>query len=176
MAKFKFLHAGSSINWTGKKVLGLHTGTINLKKGFLETDADGISAGEVLMDMTSITITDIADPKTNAQFKEHLFNNDFFDVEKFPVTTFVVSKSAAVENGIYRVDGQLTIKGITHPEQFLVRLETLAEFIHLSGELRIDRSRYNVRYGSGKFFDNLGDNLIHDEFILQFKLIGQRYE
>lgn len=176
MAKFQLLHAGSTINWTGRKLLGLHTGSINLKNGFIDMDGNELRSGQIGIDMTSITITDIDDPETNQQFKAHLFNDDFFSVSQFPVASFLITKATAAGNGQHHVEGTLTIKSITHPASFIVRLEVLSEFLHVSGELVIDRTLYNVRYGSGRFFENLGDKLVHDDFILQFKLIGQRYE
>lgn len=78
MAKFQIQKSSSVVNWTGKKVLGLHTGTINVAGGYIDISEEGINNGEVIMDMTSIVITDIDDPKTHRDFLAHLQNDDFF--------------------------------------------------------------------------------------------------
>ena len=83
MAKFQIQNASSTVNWTGKKVLGLHTGSINIESGFLELTNGFITSGEIKIDMTSIAITDIEDTKTHNEFLAHLLNDDFFSVDKF---------------------------------------------------------------------------------------------
>lgn len=77
MAKFQIQQASSTVNWTGKKVLGLHTGSINIADGFIEVTDSTIVGGEIQIDMTSILITDIEDKKTNQDFLAHLLNDDF---------------------------------------------------------------------------------------------------
>ena len=36
MAKFQIQKSSSTVNWTGKKVLGLHTGSITIANGYIE--------------------------------------------------------------------------------------------------------------------------------------------
>lgn len=173
MAVFQIQKASSTVNWTGKKVLGLHTGTINIESGFLELTDGIITSGEINIDMTSIVITDIEDLKTNNEFLGHLQNDDFFSVDKFKTAKLVITSAAQQEPGRFLVNGNLTIKDITHPVSFHTSVEVFTDFLHAMGEIVIDRTRYNIRYGSGRFIDNLGDKLIYDDFVLQFKLIGQ---
>ena len=174
MANFKIQKSSSTVNWTGKKVLGLHTGTINIADGFIEITDNLIKSGEIQIDMTSIVITDIEDKKTHDDFLAHLKNDDFFAVDKFNIAKLVISGSEKTENNKLKVDGMLTIKDISHPISFIASVEIFTDFLHALGEIVIDRTIYNIRYGSGKFIQNLGDTLIHDEFVLQFKLIAQR--
>src|ERR1700752_1312802 len=108
MANFQIQKSGSTVNWTGKKVLGLHTGNIDLAGGHIEWDEENILGGEIVMDMTSINITDIDDPKTNQDFKNHLFNDDFFSIENHPTSHLRINKSTALENNQYKIDGTLT--------------------------------------------------------------------
>lgn len=174
MANFKIQKSSSTVNWTGKKVLGLHTGSITIADGFVEMEDTLIKSGEIQIDMTSIVITDIEDKKTHDDFLAHLKNDDFFAVDKFKTAKLVISGSGKTENNQLKVDGMLTIKDISHPISFNASVETFTNFLHSLGEIVIDRTMYNIRYGSGKFLQNLGDNLIHDDFVLQFKLIAQK--
>lgn len=174
MAKFQLQKASSTINWTGKKVLGLHTGSIKVESGFLELTNGLITNGEIKIDMTSIVITDIEDTKTKMDFLNHLHNDDFFSVDKFKTAKLAITDSEENEDHNFKVSGNLTIKDITHPITFNTKVEVFTDFIHSMGEIVIDRTMYNIRYGSGKFLDNLGDKLIYDDFVLQFKLVGQK--
>ena len=173
MARFEIQNASSIVNWTGKKVLGLHTGTIKVESGYLEL-ADGlVKGGEIKIDMTSIVVTDIEDSKTHDEFLGHLQNDDFFSEDKFKTARLEETGSTPADNNNLTVNGHLTIKNITHPISFNARIEVFTNFLHSMGEIIVDRALYNIRYGSGKFFTNLGNTLIYDEFILQFKLVGQ---
>ncbi len=173
MAKFKIQQASSTVNWTGKKVLGLHTGSINIANGFIDITDNAITSGVIEIDMTSITITDIADKKTHDDFLGHLQNDDFFSVEKFKTAKLTITGSNKIENNKFKIDGNLLIKDISHPVSFIAAVELFTDFLHSLGEIIIDRTLYNIRYGSGKFIENLGDKLIYDDFVLQFKLVGQ---
>jgi len=174
MARFQIQKTSSHVNWTGKKVLGLHTGTINIASGFIEMEGDEFKESEVAIDMTSIVVTDIDDTKTNQEFKDHLLHDDFFAVHKHPTSHLMITKATRLKNDEYKLDGTLTIKALSHPISFMARLERFSDTLHSLGEIVIDRTRYNIRYGSGKFMKDLGDKLIYDEFVLQFKLIAQK--
>jgi polyisoprenoid-binding protein YceI len=173
MAQFQIQQASSTVNWTGKKVLGLHTGSINIANGFIEIADNTITGGEIQIDMTSIVITDIQDKKTHQDFLAHLLNDDFFAVDKFKTATLTITGSRKIDLNKFEIDGILTIKDISHPIRFIASVELFTDTLHSLGEVVIDRTLYNIRYGSGKFIDNLGDKLIYDDFVLQFKLVGQ---
>ena len=174
MATFEIQKESSTVNWTGKKVLGLHTGTINISGGHIDISNGKINGSEVVIDMTSLTVTDISDHQTLQNFRNHLWNNDFFSIDTYHTSSLKIQNGELVGANEYKLAGQLTIKDITQPVTFHTRIEILTDFLYSTGELLVDRTLYNIRYGSGKFIDNLGDNLIHDEFVLQFKLIAQK--
>lgn len=174
MAKFKIQKSSSIVNWTGKKVLGLHTGTINVADGYIDFSEEGIENGEVVINMTTIVITDIDDPKTNGEFLAHLQNDDFFSVDKFKTAKLLITDSVKKGSNTFLLKGNLTIKDITNPVSFTATVEVFTDFLHSMGEIVIDRTLYNIHYGSGKFLQNLGDSLIYDDFVLQFKLIAQK--
>lgn len=155
----------STITWTGEKVTGSHEGTINLESGYLMMENEKITGGEFVMDMTSIKVTDLTGE--NAQKLEgHLKSEDFFGIEKNPKAKLVITSAASKGNGKYGIVGDLTIKNETHPITFDLKMDGDTATTQLS----IDRTKYNVRYGSGSFFDNLGDKTIYDNFDLDVTL------
>ena len=173
MTTFNIQTESSTVNWTGKKVLGLHTGTIHIKDGFLSFDNGNLTGGQIVIDMTTIVITDIADKSVYNDFFNHLNSDDFFSVAQFKTSILKITKGEKVD-GKYQISGDLTIKDTTHPITFEATIDILTDFLHALGEIKIDRTLYNIKYGSGKFLPNLGDKLIYDEFVLQFKLVGQK--
>lgn len=154
----------SSITWVGKKVTGKHLGTIDLKDGYFEMEGENITGGEFLIDMTSIACTDL-EGDSKGQLEGHLKSDDFFGVENYPTAKLVIT-NAVKDGNSYTVTGDLTIKETTEPVTF--ELEKAGD--NFTTTLTIDRSKYNVRYGSGSFFDNLGDKTIYDDFTLDINL------
>jgi len=157
----------SEITWLGKKVTGEHAGTINVKSGELKLDGNAIAGGEFVVDMTSIKNTDLTDADYNAKLVGHLKSDDFFGVEKYPEAKLVITNKAPFSAGKATVTGDLTIKGTTHPVTFDVTKDGEA----YTADITVDRSKYDVRYGSKSFFDNLGDKVIYDDFYLTVKLV-----
>ncbi len=159
----------SELKWTGKKVTGEHWGYIQLKDASLSVKNNQIQSGVFKIDMESINNQDIENEKTNAQLIGHLKSDDFFSVDKYPVATLKIKESTPFKNGFAEIKANLTIKGITHPISF--KAEQLVN--GYKAKITVDRTKYNVRYGSGKFFDNLGDNMIYDDFTLDVKIITE---
>ncbi len=157
----------SSVEWIGKKVTGQHTGTISLKSGELSYDNGRLSGGNFVIDMTSIANTDLGEGM-KAKLEGHLKSPDFFDVATFPTASLKITGINASETATYSVTGDLTIKNITHPVTFEVSKEDNES---LSTTILVDRTLYNVKYGSGKFFEGLGDKMIDDNFELNVKLV-----
>ena len=156
----------SVLKWTGKKVTGEHHGTIKLKSGSLEVNKDKITDGKFVIDMTTITNEDL-EGDWNEKLIGHLKSDDFFSVEKYPEAVLAITGSSKMVNGKATLKGKLTIKGITNPIEF----EATQSGNTFSAVVTVDRTLYNVRYGSGKFFDNLGDKTIYDDFILNVNLV-----
>lgn len=154
----------STITWTGKKVTGTHTGTITLKEGHFIMDGDNIVGGEFVMDMSSITVTDLQG-EYKGKLEGHLNSEDFFGTENHPTSTLVV-KGAKKNGNTYTVNGTITIKGVTEPISFDLTMNGK----EASTTLNIDRTKFGIRYGSGSFFDNLGDSTISDNFKLDVNL------
>ncbi len=156
----------STVEWKASKVTGKHNGTIDIKDGDL-TFTDGVlSGGTFTMDMTTITCTDL-DGGTAAKLNGHLKSADFFAVEEYPTSTLVIKEvySRGTE-GEYKVVADITIKGTTEE----IKFNTVLKDGTGKATIVLDRTDYNVKYGSGSFFSNLGDKTIHDEFTLDVSL------
>ena len=154
----------SKLIWTGKQVsTKQHKGTINIKKGDFIISDNGLIRGAFEIDMLSINTTDLQG-RGKDKLDEHLKSSDFFDVVQYPVA-YLKFQGAQKENsnGKLKFDGELTIKNITHPISFYSKINKFNGKISADAEVVFDRSLYNVKYGSGKFFSDLGDRLIYDE-------------
>jgi len=162
----------SEIKWNGKKVTGEHFGNINLASGSLIWNNDQISGGEFVIDMSSITCSDLTDAGTNAKLVNHLKSDDFFGVEKFPNAKFVITSINKDQDDTYNVTGDLTIKENTNEISFPAQINMQDKKLNATANITIDRSKYDVRYGSGSFFDNLGDKMIYDDFNLDLNLVA----
>lgn len=157
----------SSLEWLGKKIGSKHEGMVQLKSGFLELQGETIVAGQMVVDMTSITNSDIENANYNQKLVGHLKSDDFFGVETYPTASFELTGGSEFSNGKARLSGKITIKGKTEPISFEV-VKTGNEY---TATLDLDRSKFDVRYGSNSFFDNLGDKAIDDIFKLNIRLV-----
>ncbi len=155
----------SKITWTGEKLTGSHEGTISLKDGYFEMENGKIIGGEFTADMSTITVTDLSGD-SKKKLEGHLNSDDFFGVSNYPTATFKMNTVVEKSNGVYGVAGDMTIKGKTNPIAFDLKVDGNTAMTTLV----IDRSKYDIRYGSGSFFDDLGDKTIYDEFTLDIML------
>jgi len=156
----------TKLEWLGEKVTGDHKGTINLQSGWLTWQDNKIVAGEFTIDMASLK-----DEQKSQKLEGHLKSEDFFGVEKFPTSRLVITSSTPFDKGTAVVKGTLTIKGITQPIEFKASMQKKDNSVFFYSNIIIDRTKFNVRYGSGSFFDNLGDKTIYDEFKLKVSLV-----
>lgn len=156
----------SQVEWTGKKVTGSHNGTIQLKKAKLDMHDNHLHGGKFVMDMMSIKNLDIENEKYKIKLEKHLKSDDFFGVENFPEAVLKITKEASFRNGEAHIHAELTIKGKTHPIEFAAKKEGKK----IMATLVVDRSKYNIRYKSKSFFENLGDKMIYDDFTIDVTL------
>lgn len=155
----------STVKWKGYKVTGSHYGTVDVKSGKLEMRDGKLVGGRVIIAMKTIKDLDL-EGEYNTKLVNHLKSDDFFGVEKFPEAAFTINRAVEAADGEYTVTGDLTIKKNTHPIKFTAYLKDGIA----TAKIKVDRAKYDVRYGSGSFFDNLGDKTIYDEFDLEVKL------
>ena len=166
--------SASTIVWTGYKVTGKHTGTAKVQSGNLTYDNGILTGGSFVIDMASINCTDL-EGEWAGKLIGHLKSEDFFGVEKYPTAKFVITRVIAQDTkGNYKILGNLTIKETTKEVKFLSNATETNGVVNAAGKITIDRSEYNVKYGSGSFFDGLGDKTIYDDFDLQVTLVAKK--
>lgn len=161
----------STLIWTGRKVTGEHTGTIKIKEGNLDVNGDKLQGGSFVIDMSTIENDDL-EGEYKGKLEGHLKSDDFFGVANHPTAQFVITKAKAKKDGQYDITGDLTIKNITNEVTFPATVKVSNGQVTADAKIVVDRSKYDVRYGSGSFFDNLGDKTIYDEFDLEVSLVA----
>ena len=171
---YKVDSGASAIAWTGYKVTGQHTGTVKVQSGNLTFDNGSLTGGAFVIDMTSIKCTD-QEGEWADKLVGHLKSEDFFGVEKYPTAKFVITRAIAQDTkGNYKIIGNLTIKETTKEVKLLANATENAGKVTATGKIVVDRSEFNVKYGSGSFFDGLGDKTIYDDFDLQVTLVATK--
>ena len=169
--------ASSKVVWTASKVGGSHTGDVTLASGVLTVQNGVLLLADVSMNMESITCSDLSSATSNANLVSHLKDEDFFHVSSHPRahfrTTSVERKAQVGERTTFHVEGVLTIKGIEAPNAFDVDLWAEGDRYRATGAILFDRTVYGIQYGSGSFFEGLGNRMIRDEVELDFDLRTQ---
>ena len=158
--------AKTKMTWLGEKVTGQHSGTIKLQSGWLNWNENKIVSGEFNVDMASLK-----DADKNARLEGHMKSDEFFGVEKYPVAKLVITESTPFDKGSGVVKGTLTIKDITNPIEFKAAVQKKDNGTWFYANITVDRTKYNIKYGSGSFFDNLGDKTIYDDFKMKLDLL-----
>lgn len=151
----------SSIAWTGSKTLILNyedNGTLAFSSGSVVVSNGHITSGDFTIDMTSFSVSSTGRGSGNDTLENHLKSDDFFAVETYPTATVALR---GVVNGVATAD--VTIKGITKTISFPATITQEGNDLSGSATLTLDRTLWDVRYGSDTFFDNLGDNVIDDK-------------
>jgi len=156
----------STVEWEGKKVVGKHNGTIAIKSAELNFKNHKLSGGKIVIDMTSITCSDLPE-RPSKKLIRHLNSGDFFDTEVHPTARLDIKKVMAGTSNNYTIHGDLTIKGITKSITF----DAIVSAKNAKAEIMIDRTLYDIKYKSGSFFKGLGDKAINNEFKLNVNIV-----
>lgn len=163
----------SFVAWKGYKVTGSHHGKVMLKDGQINFEEGQLVGGGFTIDMSTISCEDL-EGEWQQKLEGHLKSPDFFGVEKYPLATFAITKVVSRGTpGNYKVVGDLTIKETTKEIKFNTQVEEKNGRQVATADISIDRSDFDVRYGSGSFFENLGDKTIYDEFELSVTLVSK---
>lgn len=168
---YRLAEGKDSITWIGQKINGKsESGTVRAVSASLEAAGGVVSGGEIVIDMKSIAVSGIEDPAMRDKLTQHLRSDDFFGVEKYPQARFVITSVEKTGNA-QLVKGDLTLKGKTHEALGSLSITgSGSSTVIIQGAIQFDRSKFDVRYGSGSFFENLGNDLILDQVQLTYKL------
>lgn len=167
---YKLDKEGTSVKWHAEKVTGEHSGTVKIANGTLDFEGDQLVGGMIEIDMTSIKNTDM-EGEMAQKLEGHLKSEDFFNVAEYPKATFKVKEVfPRGPKGSFKVIGDLTIKGITKEYKFNTDLKSNESMTKGYAEIAIDRTDFDVKYGSSTFFGSLGDKTIYDDFVLKIDL------
>jgi polyisoprenoid-binding protein YceI len=172
----------SIIKWTGANLSNSHTGTLRFAEGVLQLRQGELEDAKFQIDMKSLACDDIKDAEINQMLVQHLASDDFFDVAKYPAAKFQLSAAEALPPGTagspnYELSGRLTLKGVTDQVTFPAIIgQPEPETIAAQAHLEFDRTRWDVQYGSGKFFAFLGKHLVNDLVHLYLVIVAKREE
>jgi rhodanese-related sulfurtransferase/polyisoprenoid-binding protein YceI len=169
----------SEIRWTGRNLTGSHTGTLKLLSGTIEVENGRATRGVFVVDMHSISDKSVEDSEMRRLLHSHLASDDFFDVQRFPTAEFRLARIAPIERAAAgspnsEVSGELVMKGVCREISFrAVTAPTPDGRLAAEAHFDIDRTQWNVLYGSGKFYEKLGKHLVHDDVTVELKLIAR---
>jgi len=162
----------TTATWLAKKVTGQHEGAITISSGTIAVDHGTIKGGNFEFDMKSITCTDITDAEWNKKLVEHLKNDDFFSIEKNPTVKFELTRAVLKKDNDYDLTGKLTIKGITNEITFPALIKMDAKKIVTVAKIMVNRTKFDIKYGSKSFIEGIGDKAIDDEFELNINVVA----
>ena len=161
----------SNIKWVGSKISGSsHEGNISITEGIISINHGNMVNAEFIVDLNTMTCTDLGEKKAEYLI-EHLKDEDFFDVPNHPQARLKLIKASKTEKG-YNIIASLTIKEKTHPVVFVIEWSQRGTAALASGIITFDRTKFDITYGSGSFFDDLGDRAIKDEITLEFRVMA----
>jgi len=169
---FKVDNASSKLTWLAKKAAGEHSGNVKVSEGNFVIDGTTLKSGSFTIDTKSITVTDVTDATTNGKLLGHLKSEDFFSTEKFPTSTFVITSAKKASGNKYNLIGKLTIKGITNEVSFPAAIDVAGKKLTAKAKITIDRTKYDIKFRSKNFFENLGDKVIYDDFDIDVALVA----
>ncbi len=179
--KFTVNVSESAIEWKGFKPTGSHNGIISLDNGVFETNDGTLQSGTFLINMNTITVTDIEAGDGKEDFEAHLKGtiegkeNHFFDVSKFPTAAFEITSTEALDTGKTKLSGNLAIKDQKHNISFPVNITHDGDQMTIESEsFIIDRTKWNVNYGSKSIFEDLGDKFINDDIELKISIKAKK--
>ena len=159
----------SHLRWIAEKLTGSHWGYVNLKKGVVVIKNDRPISGEFIVDMRTIKVMDIKDSPWGEKLEGHLHSEDFFDTENHPEAYFHLG-NALLKNNEIIINGDLTIKGKTHPIEFACNINHDDASASATGEIKVDRTLYDITYRSVQYYPDIGDRMIKDIFTIDFEI------
>jgi polyisoprenoid-binding protein YceI len=163
----------SRVDWQGYGVGKNHFGRIANVSGDLTVEGEMLTVASIELDMTSITVDDIAADAGGDMLLAHLSSADFFGVETYPTAT-LVGRDFMTQGDTVFVTGDLTIRDMTQEVTLPLTMTTDETTITANGAITLDRTEWDMTFRSGKFFENLGDTLINDDFDVTLSVLFER--
>ena len=171
----------SKLRWTGYYLFefGEHNGTVDLASGDIQVENQMITTGRFIIDMTSIKDLDMAQDNGGKDLQQHLLNKDFFDVDQFPTAQLQIVKTEKIKDASsggpnYDVFGELTIKGVRNPIKFPALITITENSVEAKARFKFDRTKWDIKYNSGKFFADAGDGAISDAIAIDIELYASK--
>ena len=164
----------SLVKWSAKKLTGGHNGSLKVKSGSVEIKDDKIIKGTIVVDMKTIVVLDIERADSRDRLENHLKSPDFFSADSFPEAKFTFASVNPKGKDEYVIKGDLEIKGISHPTEVIGKINLGSKAATATGNLIIDRTKYNVKHRSAYFFPDIGDRIIYDDFRIDFDIVTER--
>jgi polyisoprenoid-binding protein YceI len=176
--KLKVNTTESKVNWLAKKVTGQHEGYVKIKAGEITVEQNKLVGGTVIVDMTTLDATDLQG-EYHDKLVGHLKSNDFFGTETFNSAILVIKSATPIANAKvgennYTIVADLTIKGITKEVTFPAVVIIDKSKVTANAEVKINRTLYDIKYGSASFFEGIGDKAIDDTFKLNVSIVAQK--
>lgn len=172
---YVFLPDSSSFAWTGKKVGGQHNGLVKIESGNVTVVGNELKSGEFKVNMSTIQVLDLTG-EDKANLEGHLKSPDFFAVDSFPASTFVIKEIKRMDENTFSVTGDLTIKGITNEIRFPATAKFDGKQLNVSADFMIDRTKWGIRFKSKSFFPEFADKFIYDEININLDLVGVKQQ
>lgn len=170
---YKVITASSTADWHGAKVTGEHFGAVDIASGNFMVENGKPVSGELKVDLETISNKDITDEKMQKMLLDHLKSEEFFGVAVQKEAVFTLKSFEPVSGDRYKVTGDLSIKNITNEIIFEADVVSQGDMLMISANIELDRTLWDMKFGSGKFFADLGDKLVYDNFDVEINLVAQ---
>jgi polyisoprenoid-binding protein YceI len=167
---FKVDNQTSKLNWLAKKATGDHNGEVKISNGLFTAENNVLKSGTFDIDLNTITDADLTDQASNDKLVSTLKSETFFSTDKFPKASFVITSATKTSGQNYDIKGRLTIKGITNDVSFPATIAVDGKKLNATAKITVDRTKYDIKFRSKNFFENLGDKVIYDNFDLNVNL------
>lgn len=170
VATFKVDNESSKLTWAAKKATGDHNGEVKVSNGNFSVEGSALKGGSFDIDLNTITDVDLTDQPSNDKLVSTLKSETFFNTEKFPKASFAITSATKTSANQYDVKGKLTIKGITNDVSFPATVTVAGKKLTANAKITVDRTKYDIKFRSKNFFENLGDKVIYDDFDINVNL------
>ena len=169
----------SQVEWAGRNPSTRHIGTVDIANGVIDIK-DRTITGTVEIDMTTIHNINLEGDELQPVLEAHLRSDDFFFTKMFPKAVFTFKEAKRIEPGWltapnYHVNGKLNLRGVSADLEFDATVALIQDgSLVLEAHFDIDRTRWNVIYGSTRFFEHLGMHKVFDILSFQIRIIAVR--